>query len=131
MLGELWNSFRRLPVWVQLWMVLILMPANFVPLAFLGSPMGIWVAVLSVGGMALNMPILVLERGFTRALALPHLLLWTPLVGLMLWLILSGTATGPYAVMLSALLVIDLISLGFDARDGWHIWRDARARSAA
>lgn len=121
MLAEVWNSFRRLPLWVQVWVGLILMPANLLPLAFLGAPLGGWVAVLSVGGMALNLPIMIAARGFSRAMALPHLVLWTPLLALMGGLLVSGTATGGYAVLLGALFVIDAVSLAFDVRDA-RLW---------
>ncbi|MEX0287330.1 MAG: hypothetical protein AB3N23_22210 [Paracoccaceae bacterium] len=121
MIVDVWNSFRRLPVWVQIWVVLVLVPMNLVPLAFLGAPMGGWVAALSVGGMALNLPIMVAVRGFSRSMALPHLVLWTPLVVLVIWLLASGTATGGYATMLILLLIIDLISLAFDINDA-RLW---------
>jgi hypothetical protein len=35
---NLWQSFRRLPLWVQLWMAVILLPANLASLLLLHYP---------------------------------------------------------------------------------------------
>ncbi|WP_299350173.1 hypothetical protein [uncultured Shimia sp.] len=80
--SEIWASFRRMPGWVQLWVALVLMPVNLMPLVFWANGAPFWglFALLAVGGMALNLPILLVERGFSKAMAFPHILLWTPLV---------------------------------------------------
>ena len=49
---DIFQSFRRLPLWVQIWMVLILIPINLTSLFFLDQPMGSWIAALAVFGMA-------------------------------------------------------------------------------
>lgn len=126
MLYEIWASFRRLPVWVQLWMALWLVPVNLAPLALLEQPGAIWVAVLSVGGMLPNLWILIQDRGFSRRMALPHLLIWIPLVVVLTVLLQSTEVTGLYRALIWALLVTDLISLGFDLPDSWRWWRGAR-----
>ena len=38
MIGDIWNDFRTLPLWVQIWVTVVLVPVNFVPLAFLDQP---------------------------------------------------------------------------------------------
>lgn len=120
--ADIWRSFMRLPVWVRVWVALILVPVNLLPLLFWGAPNAGWIAALSVGGMALNTVIMLVERGFSRAMALPHLVLWTPLVALLIWMLANGVANGGYEMMLMALLLVDLVSLGFDFPDALR-WR--------
>lgn len=127
MVREIWDSFQRLPLWVRVWMVLVLAPVNAAPLFFLNAhPSAIWVAVLSVGGLAFNLPILLRERAFSAALALPHLIFWTPLVGLLILrpAMFEGVQGG-YAVLLWVLLVVDVVSLAFDGVDAVK-WLNAR-----
>lgn len=117
MIGEIWQSFRRLPGWVQVWVAMILVPVNLAAVAFVGHPHGVWVAVLAIGGMVPNLPIMLIERGLSKAMSWPHVLIWTPLVALLLWLLASGQGSGGYRTYLTVLLVVDLISLGFDYID--------------
>jgi hypothetical protein len=125
LIKDIWHSFCALPVWVQVWVALILVPVNMASLLFVGQPGGIWIALLANIAMLLNLPILIAERGFSRRMALPHLPFWTVLV---LWLVLARPdATGTYATYLWVLLGIDLISLGFDYPDAWAWWRGDRA----
>ena len=128
MLREIWISFRNLPVWVQIWMSVVLVPANLVPLAFLDQPYGTVIAGLAILGMALNLPIMMAERGRSRAMALPHLLFWTPMVLIIVYVLNTHTDLLPiYAQFLLVLLVIDLVSLGFDLRDA-ILWNKERKR---
>ncbi len=127
MIIEIWQSFRRLPLWVQLWVSVVLVPVNLASLAFLDAPQGTLVALLAVAGMAPNLLIMIRDHGFSRAMAIPHLIFWVPLVG-----ILTGLLTGDdalpetYRLFLIALLVIDAISLAFDASDTLRWWRGER-----
>ena len=128
MIADVWHSFRRLPLWVQIWVALILVPVNLLPLLFVGAPYGLWVAALSVGGMLPNLYFMLAERGFSKRMALSHLLLWPPLVLLLGWMLMSGLpVSGSYWAVLVALLVVDLVSLAFDVKDGWQWYRGDRA----
>ena len=128
MIVDIWDSFRRMPLWVQGWVALVLVPVNIAPLAFIGAPYAIWVAVLSVGGMVPNLPIMLMERGLSKRMALPHVLIWLPLVGLLGWVLATvDGVTGGYRTMLLLLLAVDLISLGFDIPDALKWWRGDRA----
>ncbi len=109
---DIWNSYRALPIWVQIWVGLILVPANLASVFFLSAPNGIWIALLAVGGMAPNAVFMVVERGFSRIMAISHLILWTPLL-VLLWPQLGA----PYATLLFA---INAISLVFDVKDTWE-----------
>ncbi len=128
MITEIFESFRRLPIAVQAWVALWLAPINIATLAFLGKTNGVLIAVLAIGGMAPNMVIMARERGLSALMALPHLVIWTPLVVVVLITLFSGVGTG-YAIFLVVLLVTDVISLVFDAND-FAEWR-AGSRSIA
>ncbi len=117
MILDIWQSYRRLPLWVQLWVALILVPVNAASLVFCGAPMGAWLAVMAIGAMLLNWVIMLVERGFSKMMALPHVLIWTPLVVLILWLLAKGDLAPGYARYLMVLLAVDLFSLALDYAD--------------
>ena len=128
MIRDIWMSFRNLPLWVQIWMVFVLIPVNLAPLAFVDQPQGALIAALSVTGMALNIPIIRAARGMTKAMALPHLICWVPLVAIIIMLLTDGTALSPeYTRFLLLLLVVDLISLAFDLNDSIVWLRERQA----
>ncbi len=128
MIRDIWMSFRNLPLWVQIWMVFFLIPVNLAPLAFVDQPQGALIAALSVTGMALNIPIIRAARGMTKAMALPHLICWVPLVAIIIMLLTDGTVLSPeYARFLLLLLVVDLISLAFDLNDSIVWLRERQA----
>lgn len=127
MIREIWHSFRRLPKWVQIWVALVLVPINILPLAFVAAPYGLWVACLSVGGMIPNLFFLIAERGFSKRMAVPHVVIWTPLVVLLGWLVLVEAPQDiTYVAMLLAVLGVDAISLMFDYVDTVKWWRGDR-----
>ncbi len=127
MILEIFQSFRRLPTWVQLWMVVVLVPVNLASLAFLGSWQGAVIAALAVGGMVPNIFIMMRERGLSNAMTLPHLVLWIPLVVLLVIWLSNGTLHGELATFALLLLLIDGISLWFDIIDAVAWWRGDRA----
>ncbi|WP_228408756.1 hypothetical protein [Profundibacter amoris] len=69
---------------MQIWVALILVPVNMASLLFLNEPKGMLIAALAVGGMMPNIAIMLAERGLSKMMALPHLLIWIPLL-LILW----------------------------------------------
>jgi len=126
MVSEIWKSFRALPLWVQIWVFVILMPVNMASLLIWQQPNGLLIAVLANGAMALNGAIMLVERGFSRAMALPHVVIWTPLCLWLLSMLIGGEVSGGYASYLWVLLMIDTISLVFDMRDARDWRRGAR-----
>ncbi len=129
MVNDIWASFRSLPTWVQIWVLVVLIPVNLAPLAFMDQPHGELIAVLAVTGMALNIPIMLAARGMSKAMALPHLLCWGPLVIVIAMVLSADSALSPeYAGFLTLLLIIDTISLGFDLHDSFH-WVKARSQN--
>lgn len=125
MIAGIWTSFMALPLWVKIWMVAILMPVNMAGLFFLDAPGAVWVTVLSLIGMILNLPIILVQRGMSKMMSLPHIPPWTLLVIL---LVVQRPAGGPdsYQSFLTILLVVDCISLAFDYVDGWKWWKGDR-----
>ncbi len=118
MLLDIWTSFRNLPLWVQIWVSFILVPVNLIPLAFLDQPLGILIAVLAIAGMAFNLPIMLVTRSMSGAMALPHIVFWTPMVVIVIGLLLSGAELpSTYLGFLVILFVVDVISIAFDIRD--------------
>ena len=112
---DIWASFRAMPGWVQLWVALILVPVNMASLLFLDAPRGALIAVLANIGYLLNLPVMLLDRGFSKRMALPHLVPWTLLVALLVFA--RPEAMGSYAAYLWVLLIVDAVSLLFDYPD--------------
>ncbi len=125
---DIWRSFRALPLWVQIWVALILVPVNMAAIFFVNEPGGLLIAALAIGGMMPNLVIMIAERGLSKAMALPHLLIWTPLVVIVIQN--TGTATGGFQTYLWLLLATDLLSLAFDYPDAWKWWKGDRAIAA-
>ncbi len=126
MAQDIWHSFRGLPLWVQIWLAVILVPVNLMPLFFLDQPQGVLIAALAITGMALNLPIMIAARGMSGAMALPHILCWVPLVIVVLGMLSAADSLNPnYVRFLWLLLIVDVISLVFDLRDA-ALWMRTR-----
>lgn len=116
---DVYTSYRALPGWVQIWVMFFLMPVNMASLFFINQPMGLWVAVLANIAMMLNLPVMLYDRGFSKMMALPHIIPWTALVGLILFA--RPQASGLYDIYLWVLLGTNTVSLLFDYPDA-HKW---------
>ena len=116
MIRDIWTGFRLLPLWVQLWLAIVLVPANLAALWFINAPQGMLIAVLAVGGMTPNLFILLKMRRFGPEMAIAHLVLWPPLLIAILWLQTKPLPTD-FAIYLWVLFAVDLISVAFDIRD--------------
>lgn len=126
MIGEIWQSFRRMPKWVQIWVAIVLAPVNMASVFFLGSdPAGPWITGLAWLGMLFNLPIMIRERGLSRAMAFPHILFWTPMVLVLVSAL--ETVGGTFSAYLWLLLIVNLISLTFDFVDARRWLRGDRA----
>lgn len=123
-LANIWQSFFELPKWVQIWMMFILGPINLATFAFLDQPSGVLIAVLAVTGMVITVSIVIATGRFSKLAAAGHILPWTPLVLMLIFAKPAGTAV--YQAFLTALLIINLISLVFDFND-LRIWLKSRA----
>ncbi len=119
-----WHSFRSLPGWVQIWVGLILVPANALPFFFLNTWAGMAGAIAAVVVIATNGPIMLWYQGMNRALSLPHLVVWIPLETALVLRALSMAGNGApepaEMALIVVLLIINGISLVFDALDSWR-----------
>ena len=117
---DIWRSYRSLPLWVQIWVVGILVPVNSAALFFIFQPAGALVAFLAIGGMLPNIAIMLYERGLSKLMAFPHLLPWS---GMIIWLLIAMPEGSPaYSTFLWILIIVDGISLMFDFPDALK-WR--------
>lgn len=115
MLTEIWKSFRAMPAWVQIWVAFLLVPINMASIFFVDQPSGVWIAILAIGAMVLNMPVMLYDRGFSKLMAFPHLAPWTILV---VWIVFTRPiGSEAYDTYLWILLVTNIISLVFDYPD--------------
>lgn len=121
---DILSSYRAMPLWVQLWVAVILVPVNMLSLAFITEPLGLWVALLANIAVLANLPVMLRDRGFSRAMALLHLIPWTILVALLIFA--RPEAGGLYATYLTVLLVTDAVSLLFDYPDAVKYLRGDR-----
>lgn len=113
---EIWSGFRAFPLWVQIWVGLILVPVNLAAIFFVNEPRGWLIAILAIGGMFPNLIILLTLRSWPKTMALPHVFIWTPLM-FILW---------PYVGMhgfMTLLFAVNAVSLAFDFKDSWDWWR--------
>jgi hypothetical protein len=117
---SLWRSFRRLPQWVQLWMAAVLLPANLLSLFLLQYPSARMVAIAAVLALGSNMLLMYGYAGFTRLMALPHLLVWGPLQVMLLMYLMASTPTADEFMYIGLVLAVNGISLLFDALDSWR-----------
>ena len=66
--------------------------------------------------MAPNLFIMVWERGLSSLMALPHLVIWTPLLVVIVLTLRLTIPTG-FTIFLVLLLITDVVSLAFDVVD--------------
>lgn len=130
-LQKVWCSLRALPLWVQIWVGLILVPVNALPFFFLDTPTGRWAAWAAVFVVATNIPIMLIAGGMSRLMAVPHLLAWGPLVMALLLRLTNPNPGGepfatPELTLLWTLLLVNSVSLAFDALDTWRWCRGER-----
>ncbi|SIN67242.1 hypothetical protein SAMN02745824_1707 [Parasphingorhabdus marina DSM 22363] len=115
---DLYASFRRLTVPTQIWMMLVLAPANFLTLALVDGPLGFIIPLLSMLGFIPNLGIAWVQNGFSAAMALPHLVFWTPQVLILGAYFAQTPANSSFTHIAYALIfVVNSISLLFDIRE--------------
>jgi len=113
-LMDIWRSFRAMPLWVQLWVGCILVPVNMATVVLITEPCCWLISVLAIGAMVPNAILMFIERGFSKAMALSHVVLWIPLLGILALNIKAGSVFFPY---LTVLFAVDFFSLCFDLKD--------------
>ena len=78
-ISRIFRSLFSLPAWVIVWMLVFLIPANLAGLFMLDTQSGRWIALLGAGGLLVNLVPVFVNGGFSRVLAIPHLVFWLPL----------------------------------------------------
>ena len=122
-LASIQQSFFDLPIWVQIWMMFILGPVNLATLAFLNQPASNLIAALALSGMIITVGIVIAAGKFSKLAAAGHILPWTHLI----WILIFARPEGSpiYQAFLTALLVLNAISLAFDFNE-LRIWFGAK-----
>lgn len=125
-----WQSFRSLPVWVQVWVGLILVPSNAAAFFLLDYWSGRMAALAALIVVCTNIPIMIIAGGMSKLMSVPHLFAWLPLQ-LALFLRLTGHAgLSPLSTIEQtfsfALLLVNGVSLVFDSVDSWRWIRGDR-----
>ncbi|MED5390024.1 MAG: hypothetical protein VX793_14280 [Pseudomonadota bacterium] len=120
-LTDIWRSLRSLPLWVQVWVVGILVPVNVLPFFLLDSRVGVAASLAALFVLVTNGPLVWIYRGMNKVLSIPHLIAWGPLQVYLLLLIADDefwSRAGSHERWLAVLLlVINGISLVFDGVD--------------
>ncbi len=125
-LMDIWRSFRSLPLWVQIWVGVILVPVNMSTIFMLlqENGKGWFILTLSMGGMVPNLYLMFKERGFSKAMAFSHLVFWIPLLYfLFIWIGLAMIMVPEDKLFiwhLVILFVVNAISICFDLKDSWQ-----------
>lgn len=117
MLTEIWQSYRTLPLWVQIW-VYFLVVVNLLSAAFFKEYNSGIIAFLSYAGMIPNVFLALIQRGVSKAWSISHVFAWTlqvPIIGY--YLVMGGPTSLTYKIFLIILLVTNFISLVFDYID--------------
>jgi hypothetical protein len=126
----IWRSYRSLPLWVQVWVGGILVPANAAAFALTDTPSGHWAAWAAAFVVATNVPIMWMEQGMSKLMSVPHLVAWIPLQVFLALRLTGAAGSAPLEqaefVLALMLLVVNGISLAFDALDSLKWWRGER-----
>jgi hypothetical protein len=126
-LRDCWISFRALPAWVQWGVGGLLIPVNALSFFMLDTPTGRLGATASLVVVLSNLPLMLIERGMSRLLSIPHLIAWIPLCAALLS---RGLSDDPISSLERGLLVMLLavngVSLMFDSLDSWRWLRGER-----
>ena len=126
LLARIFRSLIAIPIWVLIWMFLFLIPANLSGFFMLDTVSGLWIALLGGGALAINTILVLINGGFSRVLALPHLALWLPLEIILIYRYAFAEMAEGEAWLTLMVLIINGISLAFDFLDTLRWYRGDR-----
>ena len=125
------RSFLSLPLWVQIWVGGILIPVNAASFFMLDNWGAKMTALAALGVVITNIPIMLWEQGMSKLMAIPHLLLWGPLLVALSMRLAGlngeGSVTHIESIYIWIVIVINGISVIFDALDTWKWIQGDRA----
>jgi len=117
-LARIFKSLFAMPVWVIVWMLGFLIPANLSGLFLLDYVSGFWVALLGATAIAINAVIVFANGGFSKVLAIPHLVFWAPLQVILLYRYFTVPDMSNFEQnYILVVLIINGVSLVFDIFD--------------
>lgn len=120
-ISAVWHSWKSLPVWVQIWVAVILVPVNAAAFFMVYTPTGKAAAFAAIFVILTNVPIMLYEGGMSRMMAMPHLVAWIPLsiyIIARLLVFSNSPAVGKAELIFAIIiLVVNGISLIFDTVD--------------
>ncbi len=114
------RSFMRLPLWVRLWLVSILLPVNAAAFFMKDTPTGHRAARAAAFVAAVNGPTILIQRGWGKVLAVPHLVVWIPLLVFAARRLKEPGVPRRERVYATILLIVNGTSVIFDAVDAWR-----------
>jgi hypothetical protein len=117
-ISDISNQIGSLPVIMLIWLRTIGI-VNMASVFFLHRTQARWVLASILFIMATNVPIF-LSFGLVKLGSIPHLFVWVPLVIYLAREIRSGhvDVRKPFGMWCFAVMLIDLVSVVFDVRDG-------------
>lgn len=113
----IWRSFTSLPLWVQVWVALILVPSNALAFLMLDTLAGQWTALAALFVVITNLPIMFAYCGMNRAMSIPHLIAWVPLQIALALRLAGGVPGTTETAFIVIILLINGLSLVFDTID--------------
>ena len=121
------RSFMRLPYWVRLWLPFALGGVNLAAFFLTHTPIGYWAAWSTAFVLLVNGPIILMQQGWGKLLALPHLIVWIPLLTFVLVRFADPDVSSTEFYYGVALLMVNGISVVFDIADTWRWVKGERA----
>ncbi|USG62564.1 hypothetical protein NBZ79_06195 [Sneathiella marina] len=122
------DLFLHTPLWVRLWVLVLMAVMFFAPLFFLQHSTAKWmVAAFLLGGMIMGW--MHMKMGITKAMGVAHIP-WLLPMALIYADLFSGSSAGNYFTWLIAACAIGTICLIIDALDIISFLRGNRAQSA-
>lgn len=129
-LKDAFLSFRKAPMWVQMWVNFLLSPVNIAAFVIYGMtqhPLAGWAALGFTFVLISNMAVLIYERGVSKLTSVPHLLPWLPMqIYTGMWLFVWGGMSPLVTQFAWAYFIIIGISNIFDVYDSLRWLRGER-----
>lgn len=115
---EIVGQIRSLPIGLFAWLR-VLAVLNLCSVLLIRRTQARWVLVALLFIFATNMPIF-LSFGLVKLASIPHFLVWIPLVVYLAKQLRSGQVDvhKPFGLWCFAVMLVDLVSVVFDLRDG-------------
>ena len=111
------EALAQQPEWVQVWVVVLTILTVALPMVLLWwreTRLAASLALLATVAGGVGVQVLSEQSGYTRLLALPHVLLWTPTLAYLIVVLQRSTVRRYARAVGTALAVVLAVSLVFD-----------------